>query len=203
MVLPAYTLRQANLHEKQTIKCILNPARVSRIHTIHWFFFDDSQLNQNNLEDPQTLVVYHYSVKSLQDWTERVKRGVVQGYVVWQNRNYSYHSMQEFYDIEAKTNAVEDKNLVKFVPQIEDKLVRRYDLDDSFDSIDLAVVIFSPLVEILPACRNQIYALITHPFPSQNIHHVLSFYHPKTKKSNNQIVCKFIFMVFFMPLFMS
>jgi len=129
LVLENYLLRAA--HVNSAIKSIVNPRRVAAsANTHHWLYRSGHVACDENERPVRTwqsvpataeiLRVNHYWSKSLKDGENKVTRGAVDQ---WTRDNP--RTMELWHDFDSRLNEVEDREILRFVPELKRRLEAR------------------------------------------------------------------------------
>lgn len=129
LVLENYLLRQEEV--SPIIKSIVNPRRiVASANTHHWRYQNRAIAPDENERPVETsrslpataevLRINHYWSKSLEDGESKVARGAVDQWTVENPR-----SMQQWHEFDGRLNKVEDREILRFVPELKRRLEAR------------------------------------------------------------------------------
>jgi hypothetical protein len=126
LVLQNYLCRQRNV--SPTIKSIVNPRRIAASKNTHCWLYQNGELASDEGERPvngwtstlataEVLRINHYWSKSLEDGQNKVARGPVDRWTMENPR-----SMELWHKFDEASNAVEDREVLRFVPELKRRL---------------------------------------------------------------------------------
>lgn len=130
LVLENYLYRQQNV--SPTIKSIVNPRRIAASRSTHYWLYKNRQLAADENELPvvkgwistpataEVLRINHYWSKSLEDGQNKIARGPVDQWTAENPR-----SMELWQKFDKTLNAVEDREILRFVPALKRRLQAR------------------------------------------------------------------------------
>jgi hypothetical protein len=129
LVLENYLLRADSI--SPIIKSIVNPRRVAApANTHHWLYQNGtcaSDENERPVETSQSvpatagiLRINHYWSKSREDGENKVARGAVDQWTIENPR-----SMELWHEFDSGMNQVEDREILRFVPELKRRLAAR------------------------------------------------------------------------------
>jgi hypothetical protein len=129
LVLENYLLRQE--HVSPMIKSIVNPRRIAASRSPHHWLYRNNELasdenelpvrgSQSTLATAEILRINHYWSKSLEDGENKIARGPVDQWTMEKPR-----SMELWHKFDAGSNAVEDREILRFVPELKRRLKMR------------------------------------------------------------------------------
>jgi hypothetical protein len=129
LVLENYLYRQQEV--SPTIKSIVNPRRIAASKSTHYWLHKHRQLAADENELPvkgwtstpataEVLRINHYWSKSLEDGRNKVARGPVDQWTAENPR-----SMELWHKFDKVLNAVEDRDILRFVPALKRRLEAR------------------------------------------------------------------------------
>jgi hypothetical protein len=129
LVLENYLLRTDRV--SSTIKSIVNPRRVAAPGNTHRWLYKNGIIAADESERPvehasaipaaaAILRINHYWSKSLEDGQNKVARGAVDQWALENPR-----SMELWYDFDRRMNEVEDREILRFVPELKRRLDMR------------------------------------------------------------------------------
>jgi len=129
LVLENYLYRQQDV--SPTIKSIVNPRPIAASKSTHYWLYKHCQLAADENELPvkgwtstpataEVLRINHYWSKSLEDGRNKVARGPVDQ---WTAKNP--RSMELWHKFDKALNAVEDRDILRFVPALKRRLQAR------------------------------------------------------------------------------
>lgn len=129
LVLENY-LRRAK-HVSPAVKSIVNPRRIAAPVNTHRWLYKDGIVAADESERPvehwqaipaaaAILRINHYWSKSLEDGKNKVARGAVDRPPLDQRR-----SMKQWHDFDRTINEVEDREILRFLPALKQRLVQR------------------------------------------------------------------------------
>ena len=126
LILENYLLRAKGV--SPSIKSIVNPRRVAASANTHHWLYKNGNIAPDENERPVTtsrsipataevLRINHYWSKSLEDGENKIARGTVDQWGVENPR-----SMKLWHDFDRGMNAVEDREILRFVPALKRRL---------------------------------------------------------------------------------
>jgi hypothetical protein len=126
LVLENYLLRAE--HVAPIIKSIVNPRRIAASANTHHWLYRNGEIASDENEQPvetsrstpataEILRINHYWSKSLEDGENKVARGPVDQWTVENPR-----SMELWRDFDRGFNKVEDREILRFVPELKRRL---------------------------------------------------------------------------------
>jgi len=126
LVLENYLLRAKGV--SPSIKSIVNPRRVAASANTHYWLYKNGDIAPDENERPvetsrsipattEVLRINHYWSKSLEDGENKIARGTVDQWGVENPR-----SMKLWHDFDRGMNAVEDREILRFVPALKRRL---------------------------------------------------------------------------------
>jgi glycosyl transferase family 92 len=129
LVLENYLYRQQDV--SRAIKSIVNPRRIAASRSTHYWLYKHRQLAADENELPvkgwtstpataEVLRINHYWSKSLEDGQNKVARGPVDQWTAENPR-----SMELWHKFDKALNAVEDREILRFVPALKRRLEAR------------------------------------------------------------------------------
>jgi len=125
LVTENYLLRKEGVNEY--IKTIVNPRRVRCLHDSHHWFYEFKEWPVDEKKRPvlgsksspataEVLRINHYHSKSLEDYKRKVARGA---------QDHTTNSVEIMAERDAQLNAVEDRTILRFVPELKRRLEAR------------------------------------------------------------------------------
>ena len=131
LVLENYLLRQQNV--SPIIKSIVNPRRIAAAKTPHHWVYRNGELasdenempvkgSESSLATAEILRINHYWSKSLEDGENKIARGAPDEWTIRNPR-----SMELWHKFDAVLNTVEDREILRFVPELKRRLAMRGD----------------------------------------------------------------------------
>lgn len=129
LVLENYLLRAESI--SPIIKSIVNPRRVAAPANAHHWLYQGGGIASDENERPvktsqsipataEVLRINHYWSKSLEDGENRVTRGAVDQWTMENPR-----SMQLWHEFDSGMNQVEDREILRFLPELKRRLEAR------------------------------------------------------------------------------
>jgi hypothetical protein len=126
LVLEDYLHRQRNV--STIIKSIVNPRRIAAANSPHHWHYKEQELASDENERPVKsssstpatvgiLRINHYWSKSLEDGQNKVARGPVDRWAMENPR-----SMQLWHEFDSRMNEVEDREILRFMPELKRRL---------------------------------------------------------------------------------
>ena len=124
-----YLLREQRV--SPIIKSIVNPRRIAASRSTHHWLYRNDELASDESERPvkgsssapaavEILRINHYWSKSLEDGKNKIARGAVDDWALKNPR-----PMELWYKFDAACNAVEDREILRFVPEPKRRLEMR------------------------------------------------------------------------------
>jgi hypothetical protein len=128
-VLENYLHRQP--HISPIIKSIVNPRRIAAPNSTHHWVYRNNELASDENERPvsgssstsatvNVLRINHYWSKSLEDGQNKIARGPVDQWTIENPR-----SLELWHKFDEGSNAVEDREILRFVPELKRRLAKR------------------------------------------------------------------------------
>lgn len=129
LVLENYLLRSDSI--SPIIKSIVNPRRVAAPASTHHWLYRNGNVASDENEQPaetsqsvpataQVLRINHYWSKSLEDGEKKVARGPVDQWTIENPR-----SMELWHEFDSGMNQVEDREILRFLPELKRRLAAR------------------------------------------------------------------------------
>lgn len=129
LVLENYLLRAESI--SPIVKSIVNPRRVAAPANAHHWLYQSGGIASDENERPvktsqsipataEVLRINHYWSKSLEDGENKVARGAVDQWTIENPR-----SMQLWHEFDSSMNQVEDREILRFVPELKRRLAAR------------------------------------------------------------------------------
>jgi hypothetical protein len=129
LVLENYLYRQRDV--SPTVKSIVNPRRIAASRSTHHWLYKNQELASDENDQPvkgsisnpataEVLRINHYWSKSLEDGQNKVARGSVDEFGLKNPR-----SMELWHKFDNASNAVEDREILRFVPELKRRLTIR------------------------------------------------------------------------------
>jgi Glycosyltransferase family 92 len=129
LVLENYLYRQQNV--SPAIKSIVNPRRIAASRSTHYWLYKHRQFAADENEQPvkgwtstpataEVLRINHYWSKSLEDGRDKVARGPVDQWTAENPR-----SMELWHKFDKTLNVIEDRDILRFVPALKQRLQAR------------------------------------------------------------------------------
>ena len=129
LVLENYLYRQRDV--SPTIKSIVNPRRIAASRSTHHWLYKNQELASDENDRPvkgwisnpataEVLRINHYWSKSLEDGQNKVARESVDEFGLKNPR-----SMELWHKFDNASNAVEDREILRFVPELKRRLTMR------------------------------------------------------------------------------